>query len=99
MWLTTHTPNSEQKQDSPHCFCSLVIDTSSHQFEASVAVERFTQDVEIQIFTGAMWASFAAYLVGAAFADTQYELFPYFLVAYTTVLYHLACVLPNQVAS
>jgi O-antigen ligase len=56
----------------------------------------FTHNTEIQIFTGAMWASFAAYLVGAAFADTQYELFPYFLVAYTTVLYHLACVLPDQ---
>jgi O-Antigen ligase len=56
----------------------------------------FKQDMEIQIFAGAMWASFAAYVVGAAFSDTQYHLFPYFLVAYTTALYHLACVLPNQ---
>jgi O-antigen ligase len=58
--------------------------------------ETFKQDMEIQVFTGAMWASFAAYLVGAAFSDTQYHLFPYFLVAYTTALYHLACVLPNE---
>jgi O-antigen ligase len=56
----------------------------------------FKQDIEIKMFTGAMWASFAAYLVGAAFSDTQYHLFPYFLVAYTSALYHLACVLPNE---
>jgi hypothetical protein len=37
-----------------------------------------------------------AYLVGAAFSDTQYNLFPYFMVAYTTALYHLACVFPKQ---
>lgn len=56
----------------------------------------FKDDIEIQVFTGAMWASFGAYLLGAAFSDTQYELFPYFMVAYTTALYHLACVFPRR---
>lgn len=55
----------------------------------------FKTDLELQIFTGAMWASCAAFVVGAAFSDTQYELFPYFMVAYTTALYHMACVLPK----
>jgi len=58
----------------------------------------FRQDMEIQIFTGALWASFAAYLVGAAFSDTQYHLFPYIFVAYTTALYNLSCALPNETA-
>jgi O-antigen ligase len=53
-------------------------------------------DMEIQVFTGAMIASFAAYIFGAIFADTQYELFPYFMVSYTSALYHMACVLPKQ---
>jgi len=56
----------------------------------------FKQDMEIQIFTGALWASFVAYLVGAAFSDTQYHLFPYVLVAYTTALHNLACSLPTE---
>jgi hypothetical protein len=56
----------------------------------------FKQDMELQILTGAMWASLASYVVGAAFSQTEYHLFPYLLVAYTTVLNYLACVLPSQ---
>ena len=50
----------------------------------------YARNKEIQLFTGAMWASLAAYVVGAAFASTEYQLFPYFMVAYTSVLYRLA---------
>jgi len=39
---------------------------------------------------GALMASLAAYLVGAFFADTAYQLFPYYLVAYTSVAYRIA---------
>jgi O-antigen ligase len=56
----------------------------------------YREDMTLQVFTGALWASFGAYLLGAAFSDTQYELFPYFIVAYTTALYHLACVFPQS---
>ena len=47
-------------------------------------------DKEFKIFTGALAASFGAYVVGAFFSDTAYNLFPYFLVAYTTGLYRVA---------
>lgn len=46
-------------------------------------------DRETDIFTGAMWASLAAFVLGAIFSSMEYELFPYFLVAYTSVLYKL----------
>ena len=59
--------------------------------------EQYSRSREIQLFTSAMWASLAAYVVGAAFASTEYELFPYFMVAYTSVLYRLAS-LPVQEA-
>jgi len=36
-----------------------------------------------------MWASLAAYVVGAMFSSTEYQLFPYFMVAYTSVLYRI----------
>jgi len=58
--------------------------------------EEFKKNSETRLFSGAMLASLGAYLVGAAFSSTQYELFPYFMVAYTTVLYHMSCVFPDH---
>jgi O-antigen ligase len=52
--------------------------------------DRYGRSREIQLFASAMWAGLAAYVVGAAFASTEYQLFPYFMVAYTSVLYRLA---------
>lgn len=48
--------------------------------------ERFRTDPEIRIFTGALRASFAGYLLGAFFASYGYELFIYALIAFTGVL-------------
>jgi O-antigen ligase len=45
---------------------------------------------DIPLFTSALWASLAAYVAGAMFASTEYELFPYFMVAYTSALYRIA---------
>jgi hypothetical protein len=44
----------------------------------------------VRLFTGGLWASLAGYVVGAFFASTAYQLFPYFLVAYTTALFNIA---------
>lgn len=45
---------------------------------------------EIGLFTTAILASFAAFLVGSFFASEGYQYFTYFLVAYTTALYQIA---------
>lgn len=52
--------------------------------------ERFRSDPQVEVFAGALRASFAGYLVGAFFASYAYELFIYALVAFTGVLYN-AC--------
>lgn len=52
--------------------------------------ERFRSDPQVEIFTRALRASFAGYLLGAFFASYAYELFIYALVAFTGVLY-IAC--------
>jgi hypothetical protein len=49
--------------------------------------ERFRSDQQVEIFTRALRASFAGYLLGAFFASYAYELFIYALVAFTGVLY------------
>jgi O-antigen ligase len=50
----------------------------------------YAENQEFRILTGALYASFGAYLVGAFFSDTAFELFPYFLMAYTSASYRLA---------
>lgn len=41
---------------------------------------------ELLVLGGGLRASLAGYVVGSLFASTAYQLFPYFLVAYTTAL-------------
>lgn len=47
-------------------------------------------NAELQLYASALWAALAAYLLGAAFASTAYELFPYYLITYTVLLNRLA---------
>jgi putative inorganic carbon (hco3(-)) transporter len=50
----------------------------------------YRENPEMRLFTQALWASLVAFAVGALFASFEYQLFPYFMVAYTSVLYRLA---------
>jgi len=43
-------------------------------------------DPEIDLFSGALYATLIGFIVGAFFAPEAYEYFPYFAVAYTSVL-------------
>jgi O-antigen ligase len=47
----------------------------------------YRENAEVRVFAGALWASLLAYAIGSFFASFEYELFPYFMVAYTSVLY------------
>jgi putative inorganic carbon (hco3(-)) transporter len=49
---------------------------------------------ELRLYAGALTASFAAYALGAFFSSSAYELFPYYMITYTTLLHRLA--LENQ---
>ena len=51
----------------------------------SLAVYR--ENPEVRVFAGALWASLLAFAIGSFFASFEYELFPYFMVAYSSVLY------------
>ncbi len=52
--------------------------------------QQYQGNPEFRIFTQAVWAGLVAYLIGAMFASTEYNMYSYFLVAYTTVLYQMA---------
>jgi putative inorganic carbon (HCO3(-)) transporter len=49
----------------------------------------YRRDSETRILSGGLWVSVVAYLVSAFFASTEYSMYPYFLVAYTTALYQI----------
>jgi O-antigen ligase len=46
----------------------------------------YEDDPEVKLFTQALWAGLAAYLAGACFASTEYNLYPYFMVGYTCAM-------------
>lgn len=52
---------------------------------------------DIRLWTSALWAAMAAYLAGAMFASTEYNLFPYFMVGYICAVYYIAS-LPVEAA-
>ena len=49
----------------------------------------YQKDLTVRLYTDALWASLAAYVAGAAFSSTEYNLFPYFVIAYTCALYRI----------
>ena len=47
-------------------------------------------DPEMKLFSGALFATLTGFLVGSLFAPEAYQFFPYFAVAYTSVLLAMA---------
>ena len=50
----------------------------------------YARDASIRLWCSALWAAMAAYIAGAMFASTEYNLFPYFMVGYICALYQIA---------
>ena len=49
-----------------------------------------SSDPEIELFSGALYATLTGFIVGALFAPEAYQYFPYFAVAYTSVMLAIA---------
>lgn len=49
----------------------------------------YETDSDVRGLAGGLWVSVAAYMVSAFFASTEYSMYPYYLVAYTTALYQI----------
>lgn len=48
--------------------------------------KRYQEDPEFRLFTQALWAGLVGYLAGSAFASTEYNLYPYFVIGYTCAM-------------
>jgi O-antigen ligase len=97
-WHVTHNTYTEFAAEAGFPALTLFVVILALAFRNLRRVRKtqaYAQSREVQLFTGALWASLAAYLVGAMFSSTEYNLFPYFMVAYTSALYGLTSVAPE----
>jgi putative inorganic carbon (HCO3(-)) transporter len=89
-WRVTHNTYSEFAAEGgfPALFLYLsILYLAFRNLRKIRSLAYYRENPEIRVFSGALWASLLAFVVGSFFASFEYELFPYFMVAYTSVLY------------
>jgi len=92
-WHVAHNTYSEMGAEAgvPALILFLWVLAAGYQNLRFAQRSQFSKtDLEFRILAGGLVASFGAYLVGAFFSDTAYNLFPYFLIAYTCGLRRVA---------
>lgn len=92
-WHVTHNTYTEFAAEGgfPALFLYLAILYLAYRNIRRIrALPAYRANPEIRLFTGALWASLIAFAIGSFFASFEYQLFPYFMMAYTSVLYRLA---------
>lgn len=93
VWRVAHNTYSEMGAEAgfPALVLFLLVLFAGYQnLRFAQKAPAYKRENEFRILTGGLVASMAAYLVGAFFADTAYNLFPYFLIAYTCGLRTIA---------
>jgi O-antigen ligase len=88
-WVVAHNTYTELAAESgfPALILFLLAMRSAFKNIALVRKsQKYEEDPEFRLFTQALWAGLAAYLTGACFASTEYNLYPYFMVAYTCAM-------------
>lgn len=91
-WHVTHNTYTELSSETGLPGLGLFLAILYLTFRSLKRVPKtdaYKADPRIQLFTSALRAGLAAYIVGAAFASTSYTLFPYFMVAYVSALYKI----------
>lgn len=92
-WRVTHNTYTEFAAEGgfPALFLFLaILYLSLRNLRRTRLLPTYRDKPEIRLLNGALWASLIAFAVGAVFASFEYQLFPYFMMAYTSVLYRLA---------
>jgi O-antigen ligase len=100
-WLVTHNTYTELSSECgipALILFLLVIRECFKNLARTRATPGYRANPDIRMYTSALWAGFASYIAGAAFASTAYQLFPYFMVGYTTALFRLSSQKPEIAA-
>lgn len=102
MWMVTHNTYTEFSAEAgipAVVIFVLILQKAFQKLRAVRSNPVLKQDEHLQLVVSALWAGLAAYMVGAFFACTARELFPYFMVGYTTALYKISSLRAETVAA
>jgi O-antigen ligase len=93
-WRVTHNTYTEVSSECgiPALILFLAILFRAFRNVRHVRKASRYSDAEVRLLSGGLWAGLAAYVVGAFFASTAYQLYPYYMVAYTAVLFRITSV-------
>ncbi len=90
-WSVTHNSFTQMSSEGGVLAFILYVLILSRGFKNARATKQSTKGKgELTSLAKALQASLAAYVIGSLFASSAYQFFPYFLVAYTTVLFLIA---------
>jgi len=98
-WHVTHNTYTELSAESgiPSLILFIAVLTMAFRnLKRTRSSALYEKSRDVQLYTGGLWAGLAAYITGAMFASTAYQLFPYFMVGYTTALYQISCLPPEE---
>lgn len=70
-------------------FCLLLV-LSLRKIKGIRKLPGYQASEDIRAWTSGLWAAMAAYIAGAMFASTEYNLFPYFIIGYICAVYQIA---------
>jgi O-antigen ligase len=88
-WIVAHNTYTELAAEAgfPALVLFLLAIAAALKNISQVRKSRpYQEDAEVRLFTQALWAGIVAYLMGACFASTEYNLYPYFMVGYTCAM-------------
>jgi O-antigen ligase len=88
-WVVAHNSYTELAAEAgfPGLFLFLwALGASLKNIARARKSTHYKEDPEFRLFTQALWAGMVAYLMGACFASTEYNLYPYFMMAYTCAM-------------
>jgi O-antigen ligase len=92
-WHVAHNTYSELGAEAgvPALFLFLLLlGLSLRKIRRVRKLPGYESSEDIRLWTSALWAAMAAYMAGALFASTEYNLFPYFMVGYICAVYQIA---------
>lgn len=90
-WHVTHNSYTQMSSEGGIPALIFYVTILWYGFRNLERTRKFsTGNAQVKLLAGALRASLAGFVVGSVFASYAYQFFPYFLVAYTTVLLRIA---------
>jgi O-antigen ligase len=90
-WHVTHNSYTQMSSEGGIPALIFYVTILWYGFRNLERTRKFsTGNAQVKLLAGALRASLAGFVVGSLFASYAYQFFPYFLVAYTTVLLRIA---------